>query len=76
MTDEFGAPLATNGESRVRQASEAIRDLANDLKPAVEGVEPVLRRITDELYRMTRQAPLQSLVVAFVLGMMFARKRR
>jgi hypothetical protein len=52
MTDEFGTTTTTNGESRIRQASEAIRDMANDLKPAVEGVEPVLRRITDELYRM------------------------
>jgi hypothetical protein len=45
MTDEFGT--TPNGESRIRQASEAIRDMANDLKPAVEG--RLLNRCLDRL---------------------------
>jgi hypothetical protein len=37
MTDEIGsaAVAADSDVSRIRQASEAIRDMANDMRPAV-----------------------------------------
>ena len=66
----------TSGESRIRQAAEVIRDIANDLRPAAKGLEPVMRRITDEVCAITRQAPLQSLAIAFLLGVIMARRHR
>jgi hypothetical protein len=76
MTDEINATgAAENSVSRIRQASEAIRDMANDMRPVAKGLEPVLRRITDDVCAMTRQAPLQSLAVAFLLGVLIARRR-
>lgn len=76
MTDDIGITAAEDSDaSRIRQASEAIRDMANDLKPATKGLEPVVRRITDEVCAITRQAPLQSLAIAFLLGVMIARRR-
>ena len=75
MTD-ISTGVAEEGDvSRIRQASESIRDMANDLKPAARGLEPVLRRVTDNVCAITRQAPLQTLAVAFLLGVMFARRR-
>jgi hypothetical protein len=74
MENEIGT-YETDGVSRIRQASEAIRHMADDLRPAANGLEPFFRRIVDEVYAMTRQAPLQSLAVAFLLGAMFARRR-
>jgi hypothetical protein len=75
MTDTISI-AESSGESRIRQATEAIRDIANDLGPAAKGLQPVLRRITDEVCSITRQAPLQSLVIAFLLGVMIARRHR
>jgi hypothetical protein len=42
MTDEIGAAVTATDESRIRRASEAIRDMANDLKPAAKGLEPMV----------------------------------
>ena len=75
MTD-ISSIAETSDESRIRQATEAVRDIANDLGPAAKGLQPVLRRITDEVCSITRQAPLQSLVIAFLLGVMIARRHR
>jgi hypothetical protein len=70
VTDKISSIGETSDESRIRQATEVIRDMANDLGPAAKGLEPVIRRITDEVCTKTRQAPLQSLAVAFLLGVM------
>lgn len=75
MTD-ISSIAETSDESRIRQATEAVRDIANDLGPAAKGLEPLVRRITDEVCTITRQAPLQSLAVAFLLGVIVARKHR
>jgi hypothetical protein len=75
MTDISTGAVEESDVSRIRQASETIRDMANDLKPAAKGLEPVLRRFTDDVCTITRQAPLQTLAVAFLLGMLFARRR-
>jgi len=76
MTDTISSIAETSDESRIRQASEAIRDVANDLGPAAKGLEPLVRRIMDEVCTITRQAPLQSLAIAFLLGVIMARKNR
>jgi hypothetical protein len=74
MTDKISAE--TSNESRTRQATEAIRDMADELGPAAKGLEPLVRRITDEVCTITRQVPLQSLAIAFLLGVIVARKHR
>jgi hypothetical protein len=76
MTDTISSIGETSDGSRIRQATEAIRDMANELGPAAKGLEPLVRRITDEVCAITRQAPLQSLAIAFLLGVMIARRHR
>jgi hypothetical protein len=77
MTDEIGAAaMASDDTSRIQRATEAIREMADDLKPAAEGLQPVVRRVTDEICNLTRHAPLQSLAIAFLLGVMVAHRRR
>jgi hypothetical protein len=75
MKDEIGAAVTARDESRIRRASEAIRDMANDMKPAAQGLEPVVQRLTDNICQMTRQAPLRSLALAFLLGVLIARRK-
>ena len=64
---------------RINQASENIRAMANEImdevKPAAQGLEPTLRRLTKIVRDMTVAAPLQSLVIAFSLGILVARRR-
>jgi hypothetical protein len=75
MTDEISAAATARDESRIRRASEAIRDMANDMKPTTQGLEPVVQRLTDNICQLTRQAPLQSLALAFLLGVLIARRK-
>jgi len=76
MTDTISSIAETSDESRIRQAAQAIGDIANDLRPAAKGLEPLMRRITDEVCTITRRAPLQSLAIAFLLGVIMARRHR
>ena len=77
MTDEIGAAAIANDDaSRIQRATEAIREMADDLNPAAEGLQPVVRRVTDEISDLTRHAPLQSLAIAFLLGVIVARRYR
>ena len=75
MTDEISAAATARDESRIRRASEAIRDMTNDMKPTTQGLEPVVQRLTDNICQLTRQAPLQSLALAFLLGVLVARRK-
>ena len=75
MTDEIGADTRVSDQSRIRRASEAIRDMADDLKPAAKGLEPVMHRFADDIYKMTQRAPFESLAIAFLLGVLIARWR-
>jgi hypothetical protein len=34
-----------------------------------------MQRFADDIYNMTRQAPFQSLAIAFLLGVLIARRR-
>jgi hypothetical protein len=77
MTDEIGAAaIASDDTSRIQRATEAIREMVDDLKPAAERLQPVVQRVTDEISNLTRQAPLQSLAIAFLLGVIVARRHR
>jgi hypothetical protein len=75
MNDEIGAAVSARDESRIQRATEAIRNMANDMKPAAQGLEPVVQRLTDTICQMTRQAPLQSLALSFLLGVLVARRK-
>jgi hypothetical protein len=63
MTDEIGAAAIANDDtSRIQRATEAIREMADDLKPAAEGLQPVVRRVTDEISNLdtARATPIAS----------------
>jgi hypothetical protein len=71
MTEASG--LETD-ESRIPQASDAIRGMANEATLAPSS-EPHTPSLTERLRQMTLEAPLQSLAVAFLLGVLLARRR-
>lgn len=71
MTDAgVSQPLGTE-EMKIREAADrAYRELEGELDP-----EPrPLDRLLDALRARTRQAPLQAMAVAFILGMMASRR--
>jgi hypothetical protein len=71
MTEASG--LETD-ESRIRKASDAIRAMANEA-PLTPSSEPHGPRLTERLRQLTLEAPLQSLAIAFLLGVLLARRR-
>jgi hypothetical protein len=75
MTEASGLPEDT---ARIEHASEAIRDMTEDMKdnPIPLAPEWASERFPDRLRRLTREAPLHSLAIAFLLGMLVARRRR
>jgi hypothetical protein len=75
MKDDSGAMTKASGltgaEARINQAAEGIRGLTNDM---VEEL-PVRLWVGDTIRKLTIQAPLQSLAIAFLLGVIIARRR-
>ena len=79
-----GEPLntATDGPTKLTRAKEAIQAAAETVKETTQSVAEAIdagRRPgapLDRLARWTRQAPLQSLAIAFLAGMLIARQRR
>ncbi|WP_157113193.1 hypothetical protein [Bradyrhizobium embrapense] len=70
MADEFSmAPTATP-EQRIDQASEAIRRMAEDTMFEPRPQDRWLHHLSEA----TRAAPLQSIAVAFLLGVFLARR--
>jgi hypothetical protein len=71
MTDVSVGPLSAE-EARVQSA-------ADEAYSVLEGDEPVpadaTTRLLDALRARTREAPLQALAVAFLLGVMLRRRR-
>ncbi len=61
-------------ESRIDQATNAIRDMANETSLA-PGLHSGSQDFFGRLRQTTREAPLHSLVVAFLLGVLVARRR-
>ncbi|SDO83104.1 hypothetical protein SAMN05444050_5121 [Afipia sp. GAS231] len=71
MTDaRVGQPLSTE-EVKIREAADQnYRELEGELIP---GARP-LDKLLDALRARTREAPLQALAVAFILGAMAVRR--
>ena len=58
-------------EARIDHAAEAIRGMTNDMVDEL----PVRPWVADTVRELTIQAPLQSLAIAFLLGVIIARRR-
>ena len=71
MTDASVGPLSAE-EVRIRNAADEAYRVLRGEQPAPIGSTD---RIFDLLRHATRRSPLQALAVAFVLGMIIARRR-
>jgi hypothetical protein len=61
-------------ESRIEKATDAIRDMTDET-PLTPGLHPGSQNLFDRLRQTTREAPLHSLAIAFLLGVLIARRR-
>jgi hypothetical protein len=75
MTEASGL---VNGQGGVEHAPETKpgneRDMRGEQSPPEPGAGPRLR-FSDQLRKMTVEAPLPSLAIAFLLGVLVARRR-
>jgi hypothetical protein len=63
-------------ESRIIAAADEIRHMTDEVREdSARGLERRSPRLTEQLRQLTRKAPLQSLTIAFLLGMLIARRR-
>lgn len=69
MTEASGL---TGDEGRIEHAAEAIRGMTKEMMRELPARRP---RLSDRLRKMTLEAPLQSLAIAFLLGVLMARRR-
>jgi hypothetical protein len=67
-TDDVAAPKSN--EERINNAVGAIRSMSHDLADEVTPRPRLLERIG----AATREAPIQSLAIAFLIGMILARR--
>jgi hypothetical protein len=67
---DAAADAAHTGEQVVTALAAAVRRLTNTLEAAKQPGRPL-----DTISRVTREAPLSALVVAFLLGVAAARRR-
>ena len=78
MADEAsGADAQTvlsKATQAVREASETVQTTTRSIADAVEAARAPGRPL-DRLARLTREVPLQALGVAFMLGLIVARRR-
>lgn len=65
------SPIPTEDETRINHAAEAIRGMTRNM---VEDL-PLRHWAADTLRTLTVKAPLRSLAVAFLLGVIVARAR-
>jgi methyl-accepting chemotaxis protein len=71
------------GDSRTMfdKATEAVNDAAETVQATTESIASAVEEsrrpggVLDQVSRFTREAPLRSLAAAFVLGLVFARRR-
>jgi hypothetical protein len=66
------ADSLTGDEARIDRAADAIRAMTHDMVDEL----PLRPSVTNTLRNLTIQAPLQSLAIAFLLGVIVARRRR
>jgi hypothetical protein len=72
MTIETGADELSPEAARVYRAAKAINAMGDDM--SVE-LFPKPNPVFDALRLLAREAPLRSLAIAFVVGVMVARRR-
>ena len=65
-----GTPVAGSAEQRIGSAVDAIRSMSRDLADEV-APRPTWR---DRIGAATREAPIQSLAIAFLIGLILARR--
>jgi len=70
MTDPAVGPMSE--ETRLRQAADQAYRIGEGEQPAIAGSGS---RLLALLSNATREAPLQALAIAFILGAMLARRR-
>jgi hypothetical protein len=71
MTELGKTTEALTDERRIRQAADAVRDIANQVGSSSVG----RRDAAATLRRWARHAPLAPLLAAFLAGYLFARRR-
>jgi len=71
MTIQAGTDQLSPEAARVYRAAKAISAMGDDIDAELFRPNPVL----DALRLLAREAPLRSLAIAFVLGVMVARRR-
>ena len=77
MTEASGL---TEEQQRIDRAADAVRGMTKDMtkdmmKDMANGRPTQWRRIADMLRQSAMDAPLQSLAIAFLLGILIARRR-
>ena len=73
---EASASDLSTEESRIIAAADEIRGMTNEVREdSARGLEPLTRKLAERLRQLTVEAPLQSLVIAFLIGMLIARRR-
>lgn len=76
LTEDTSAMMEASGltgdEGRIDRAAEAIRGMTEEMVREL----PVRRaHLSDKLRQMTMEAPLHSLAIAFLLGVLIAGRR-
>lgn len=75
MTEASGL---TSGQERIKHASEAIREMTEEMRgnaaPLASGPRSDAKHLSERLRQITLEAPLQSLLIAFLLGVLVARR--
>ena len=80
MTDE-GEEAGANASTRLGEATEAVRTATEAVETTSQRIADAIKagrqpdRPLDRLANLTREAPLQSLAIAFLLGLIIARRR-
>jgi hypothetical protein len=70
MTNDDAIATAGNAEQRIDRATDAIRGMSHDL---ANEVAPPLTW-SDRVSAATREAPIQALAIAFLVGAILARR--
>jgi hypothetical protein len=69
-----GNEALTGKEARIQHASDMTNEMRHNPAQLAPGWS-IERRLSERLRQMTREAPLQSLAIAFLLGVLVARRR-
>ena len=68
MTEASGT---SGDEARIDHAAEAIRDMTKEMVQEL----PPRPRLSEKLRQFTMEAPLHSIAIAFLFGVLIARRR-